>query len=103
MEFSLIQANGIDISAVKIHSIEEKLVFNLRKSQDNIKAKFTEVVQVANIQSYEGQYIVDPKFVEQKLETAHKIMTDDVTVKQIPYAEVDNQSGGTTFYIGRIK
>ena len=36
-----------------------------------------------------------PKTVDQILETAMKTMTDDVTVKEIPYAEVSNVYGTT--------
>lgn len=44
---------------------------------------------------YEGPYTVIPKTVDQILETAMKTMTDDVTVKEIPYAEVSNVYGTT--------
>ena len=44
---------------------------------------------------YEGPYIVIPKTVDQYLATNNKTMTDDVTVTEIPYAEVGNQYGTT--------
>lgn len=102
MEFQLIKANGIDISTVKIKTVEEKFSFNLCKDSKVIKTNLTEVVQVADAPSYEGKYIVDPDFKEQTLETANKLMADNVTIKEIPHFEVDNESGGTTFYIGRM-
>ena len=49
---------------------------------------------------YEGPYIVTPKKdVEQLLETAEKIMDDDVTVLEIPYSETSNPQGGKTVNI----
>ena len=53
--------------------------------------------------TYDGEYIVTPKpFEEQVLETKNKSMTDDVTVREIPYSEVTNPEGGKTINIGYI-
>lgn len=50
---------------------------------------------------YEGEYEVIPSLAEDiKLETAKKVMTDDVTVKKVPRYDVTNEAGGTTIYIG---
>lgn len=49
---------------------------------------------------YEGPYEVIPDFIDQTLETATKIMSDDVVVKEIPVAEVSNPAGGVTLTIG---
>lgn len=47
-------------------------------------------------ESYEGEYVVTPKaFQTQVLETDGKRMYDNVTVKEIPYAEVPNRFGVT--------
>ena len=51
-------------------------------------------------EKYTGSYEVTPRANEQKLHTASKIMMDDVTIKEIPYAEVTNPAGGTTVIIG---
>ena len=45
---------------------------------------------------YEGPYHVIPKaWQEQTLATRQKLMTDDVTVEEVPYAEVSNTDGTT--------
>lgn len=50
---------------------------------------------------YEGDYEVTPSLSEEiKLETAKKLMTDDVTVKKLPRYDVANEAGGTTVYLG---
>ena len=55
------------------------------------------------IPAYEGDYVVTPKPLEEQiLETKDFRMTDDVTVKEIPYAEVTNPVGGKTAIIGGI-
>lgn len=49
---------------------------------------------------YEGDYIVTPRVNEEVvLETSDKLLTDDVTVLEIPYYETSNISGYTV-YIG---
>ena len=50
---------------------------------------------------YMGEYTVVPKMDPQVLETAGKIMLDDVTVREIPVFRVSNNSGGTTVYIAK--
>ena len=50
--------------------------------------------------SYEGEYIVIPKLHEQTLETRHKTMSNDVTVKEIPITVTSNPQGGKTVLIG---
>lgn len=47
---------------------------------------------------YPGPYVVIPKRRDQILATKDKNMTDDVTVKEVPWTEVSNQHG-TTYII----
>lgn len=49
---------------------------------------------------YQGAYTVTPKDEAQTLPTKNTAMADDVTVKEIPYYEVSNQTGSTV-YIGK--
>lgn len=49
---------------------------------------------------YTGDYIVDPNFATQMLETKEKFMLDNVTVNPIEVARVSNPAGGRTIYIG---
>ena len=48
---------------------------------------------------YEGDYEVTPTVDGMELKTKHRFMTDDVTVRAIPFYEVGNTSGGNTVYI----
>ena len=50
--------------------------------------------------TYEGEYVVIPKVYSQLLETNAKVMTDDVTVTEIPKSEVPNAFNGLTVTIG---
>lgn len=49
---------------------------------------------------YTGTYEVIPKITEQILETQDKRMAKNVTIREIPFYEVGNSSGGNTIYIG---
>lgn len=50
---------------------------------------------------YDGEYTVTPRPYEAViLETQSKVMTDDVTVREIPYYTTTNLSGGYTAIIG---
>lgn len=49
---------------------------------------------------YAGPYEVDPRKIEQVLETADKSMLEDVIIHPIFYAETTNLSGGLTAIIG---
>lgn len=53
-----------------------------------------------NYEVYEGSYKVTPSVSNQTLATANKLMQSDVTIEEIPYSEVGNNSGGKTATIG---
>lgn len=48
---------------------------------------------------YSGEYEVAPTLEEQRLETANKLLKDDVKIKAISRYDVTNTAGGTTVYI----
>lgn len=49
---------------------------------------------------YTESYEVTPKVTKQSLKTKDKHMTNDVTIKKIPFFNVSNEAGGSTAYIG---
>lgn len=53
-----------------------------------------------NIPVFNGDYIINPKSTQQILLTKDKQMTDDVTIKPIPYFETSNEEDGITIFIG---
>lgn len=63
------------------------------------QAQLVGAVQIAEHVSYEpyqGDYEICPACdCDQVLETANKLMLDDMVVDKIPYAEVQNESGLT--------
>lgn len=53
-----------------------------------------------NCKYYEGTYDVIPMCSEQIIDVEGKHMLEDICVKEIPYYEVTNDSGGKTVKIG---
>ena len=66
---------------------------------------FTEFGNLVNIgqsfPKYVGEYTVTPSREIKVLETANKVLTENVTVVAIPYSEVSNLAGGKTFNIAK--
>ena len=51
---------------------------------------------------YTGEYFVLPKAHQaQILETANKLVVQNITVYEVPYEETHNESGGSTVYIAK--
>lgn len=77
------------------------LKFDFSEVEQKIPLQFENIqeVHIAGKGAYDGPYTVIPTVDEQKLETAQRILLEDVTVKAIPYYAVSNVSGGTTIYI----
>lgn len=52
--------------------------------------------------AYAGDYNIVPKaFISQTLETANKVLKENVTISEVPYWETRNESNGQTAYIAK--
>lgn len=58
------------------------------------------IVITTDRECYTGNCHVIPKIDSQVLPTCDKVINQDITVEGIPFYEVSNQQGGTTFIIG---
>ena len=81
------------------------MIFNVkfRETDKSFGIKFSEVQKVTEYiggEEYEGEYVVTPKVTEQSLPTKEKVLIEDITIKEIPFYNVSNASGGNTVYIG---
>ena len=79
---------------------------NLERIQAN-NTELQECIEIAKSlpdseagEYYTGEYEVTPKVKMQTLGTKEKVMKNDVTIKEIPYAEVTNLANGKTVTIG---
>lgn len=85
----------IKCTLTKRHSISAAFVRN-RKISASVRVSSRQ-----NAESYTGSYEITPDpFKEQRMETKHKLMQDDVVVHIIPYESVSNEEGGRTVTIG---
>ena len=89
----------IEVRNAQKQSIDVGVV-NAPAQKVNIKQDVVVVPVYKDVTLYEGDYEVTPRVDEQTLSTADKLMSADVTIKQIPYAEVSNIQGGKTVTIG---
>lgn len=80
----------------------------------NVRVKFSAINQKINVnfgavqtvteyvggELYEGDYAVTPRVVEQTMPTKNRVLVEDMKIKEIPFFNVSNTSGGSTVYIG---
>ena len=75
--------------------------FNVINEVFKVDFESTTIGPVVPVDPYEGPYVVIPKLDEQiVLLTKDKSMSDNVTVREIPWEEVSNPQGGITVTIG---
>ena len=72
----------------------------INQPNQEIEVKQDSIINVNPAHPYEGEYKVTPNFETQTLHTAERLLDKDVIIEEIPYAEVRNNSGGTTVTIG---
>ena len=57
---------------------------------------------VKECESYDGKYNVIPKAFEQTtLNTANKLLHENVVISEVPYYETSNNADGVTVYIAK--
>lgn len=88
---------------VKLRETDNSFKVNFEDCVSEFGAKFSEIQKVTEYiggEEYEGEYVVTPKVTEQSLPTKEKVLIEDITIKEIPFYNVSNASGGNTVYIG---
>lgn len=82
-----------------------RLTVKFNENETTLKVGFNNFYGVTekppDVEFYTGDYTVIPKVEAQSLQTAQKFLTDDVTIKSIPYYDVSNTVGGRTVFIGK--
>lgn len=68
-----------------------------------LNVEFSEYQTVQNLpETYTGDYAITPTVTAQVIPTKNRYLTDDMTVKEIPYYETSNTTGGNTVYIANV-
>ena len=98
----IVVTNATDEQSISIEQdyLQEIDIDSVMLSQEIDVKQDGITINVYDVPFYEGECRVTPKFTEQTLPTAQKILKEDVRVEKIPYYEVSNISGGTTVTIG---
>lgn len=81
-------------------TVSDNTNVTLSLGTDEITLDVGQFTAAGGYPDYRGEYVVDPKFLVQSLETTNKVLHDDVTVNAIQVESVTNLSGGQTVYIG---
>ena len=92
------------ILKVKFTEITKNIPVKFVESGGTLHAKMGEIHHVTEYiggEQYNGAYEVTPKLEAQTLPTKDKVLTDNMTIKEIEIHRVKNSSGGTTIYIAR--
>lgn len=91
------------IVRVKFASNDKKIGVKFSDINQKISANFGAVQTVTEYvggELYEGDYTVIPRVVEQTMPTKNRVLVEDMKIKEIPFFNVSNTSGGSTVYIG---
>ena len=90
------------IIKVKFTELAQNIPVAFKENTQHLTANFGEVQTVTKYlggELYEGEYVVTPMVKEQTMPTKNKVLTEDMTIKSIPFFNVSNNSGGNTVYI----
>lgn len=82
---------------MKIYGGRELIKINTGSEVDTIKMNIGSAAPQVDV--YSGVYEVTPMATAQELPTRSKLLTDDIVINEIPYNEIQNESG-TTVIIG---
>ena len=89
--------------SVQFNQTNQKLAVEFNSNKKNFGMSFQALQPITarpEVDYYEGGYEVVPKATAQRLETKDKYLTDNVEIKEIPFANVTNNAGGITVTIG---
>lgn len=67
---------------------------------ENIGLSIGASYAMSEAETYDGSYEITPRVYAQSLNTDGKVMSDDVTVHEIPVTTTSNVQGGLTVLIG---
>lgn len=98
--FPTLKSDRVDVSATI--NAQHKIVCVVGKERNITGTISTAIIRDERIERYDGEYVVNPSFDSQTLQTSSKLMDDDVTVNAIEVQRVSNEAGGRTVYIGGI-
>ena len=88
---------SIDVTVSGLNTVVD---VTMGMSNIPIDVDIGEFVIIDDHATYDGSYEVTPRVYAQSLDTDGKLMSDDVTVHEIPVTSTSNLQGGLTVLIG---
>lgn len=85
---------------MKVSASKQVIPMSVSASQQVIPMSISAHYEAVNVPAYDGAYEVTPRLYPQYLDTDGKLMTDDVSVYEIPISRTTNPTGGLTVLIG---
>lgn len=88
---------------VSFRRSDQRIAVQMQTDEQRFDAAFSSFQQatdVMELEPYTGAYEVTPTVTAQTLPTAQKRMTQDMTIRGIPYFATSNDKMGETVYIG---
>lgn len=84
---------------IKLGLLTPNILVGIDRETPDIQIKMEAGGEV--LPTYKGETIVTPRpWSSQILETANRILKENITVLEIPYSSVSNPQDGRTVYIG---
>lgn len=85
-------------NAIKTHVSIDSVKSVVDTTPVNVNGDTKSIIKYIDRDSYNGDYVVTPRpFEPVVLETKDKLMSDDVTVKKVPYYKTSNSTGETVY------
>lgn len=87
---------------MKVAVSQVEIPMSVSHSNVEIEMSVSAEFSIAGADEYEGAYSVTPLVSEQTLETANKLMREDVLVLGVPYYETSNLTGETVYIASEV-
>lgn len=87
---------------VQFKELDKSIDVDFGSKENNLGVSFGEIQHVTEYvggKEYKGDYVAIPTTKEQVFQTKGMVLVDNMTVKEIPFFNVSNTSGGNTVYI----
>ena len=83
---------------MKVAVSDTTIPMKVSSDSETVSMKLGAAYEISVPEIYEGSYEVIPKaYDEQILPTKDKYLTDDVSVKRVPYYQTSNEYGDTVY------
>ena len=88
---------------MSVATYDDTLPMDVISSSETILMDIGAAYEVADVETYTGEYEVIPKAYEsQTLETKDKVLEDNVFIFSVPYFQTSNEHGDTVYIASEV-